>query len=78
MKGKKIDKKQTIIDQCICSNCPSWIECNEEGGFCVASIGKSKCIIHENGCICGGCPVYEKMKLSHMYYCIRGSEKDQK
>ena len=76
-KKESIDKKQMIIDLCICKKCPSWIECNELGGFCSPLIGKSKCILNKNGCICGGCPVYEKMNLSHMYYCIRGSEKEQ-
>ena len=76
---KKNNKEiKKIIDLCICKKCPSWVECNEQGGFCSEDIGKSKCILHENGCICGGCPAYNKMNLSHMYYCIRGSEKDQK
>ena len=62
-KDKNIDKKQIIINQCICKKCPTWIECNEDGRFCQNTIGKSKCIIEENGCICGNCPVYEKMNL---------------
>jgi hypothetical protein len=77
-KKEKKDKNQMIIEGCICKKCPSWIECNEQGGFCSSSIGKSKCILEEKGCICGGCPVYDKMKLSHMYYCIRGFEEEQK
>ena len=71
------DKEKMIIKLCICKKCPSWIECNEDGGFCSNNIGKSKCILDKIGCICGGCSVYEKMELQHMYYCIRGSEKEQ-
>ena len=78
IKKEKKDKTEMITELCICKKCPSWIECNELGGFCSNSIGISKCILDENGCICGGCPVYDKMKLSHMYYCIRGSEGEQK
>ena len=71
------EKKQMVIKLCTCSNCPSWVECDEKGGFCFPTIGESKCILEEKGCICGGCPIYEKMKLSHMYYCTKGSEKTQ-
>ena len=79
MESKKENKDENqFIEGCICKKCPSWIECNEQGGFCSSLIGKSKCILDEKGCICGGCPIYDKMNLSHMYYCIRGSEEEQK
>ncbi|MDF0593124.1 DUF2769 domain-containing protein [Methanotrichaceae archaeon M04Ac] len=70
-------RKQMVLDMCTCKSCPSFVECGEEGGFCFVTIGKSGCISEEKGCICGGCPVYEKMGLSKMYYCLRGSEKEQ-
>ncbi|MGC9514911.1 DUF2769 domain-containing protein [Methanocrinis sp.] len=70
-------RKQMVLDMCTCKSCPSFVECGEEGGFCFVTIGKSGCISEEKGCICGGCPVYEKMELSKMYYCLRGSEKEQ-
>jgi len=69
------NKKEMAIKMCICKNCPSYIECDEEIGYCL--IGKSKCIKEEKGCICGGCPVTKEMKLKHGYYCTRGSEKEQ-
>lgn len=68
---------QKILSMCVCPNCPSWVECEEKGGFCFYTIGKSNCILEESGCICGACPVTEKMGLKHIYYCILGSEKEQ-
>ena len=70
-------EKEMVLKMCICKNCPSFAECNEEIGYCLESIGKSKCIKEEKGCICGGCPVTKEMKLKHSYYCTRGSEKEQ-
>ncbi|HDS63563.1 MAG TPA: DUF2769 domain-containing protein [Methanofollis liminatans] len=71
------EKKQMVLSMCICKTCPSWKECGEAGGFCFPLIGKSRCIDEEKGCICGGCPVYTEMGLSHIYYCLLGSEKEQ-
>jgi hypothetical protein len=71
------EKKKMVLGMCICKSCPSWVECAEKGGFCFPSIGKSKCIKEEKGCICGACPIMKKMGLKHGYYCIKGSEKEQ-
>jgi hypothetical protein len=70
-------RKQMVLGLCTCPGCPSWVECGEEGGFCLQTIGKSSCIEEEKGCICPGCPVTEKMGLNHDYFCTRGSEKEQ-
>lgn len=70
-------KKQMILSMCICGSCPSWVDCGEKGGFCFVKIGKSSCIKEEKGCTCGGCPITEKMGLTHMYYCTKGSQKEQ-
>ncbi|UCG69018.1 MAG: DUF2769 domain-containing protein [Thermoplasmata archaeon] len=70
-------RKQMVFSLCICDKCPSWVECGEKGGFCLAPIGKSSCIKEEKGCTCGGCPVTEKLELMFMYYCTRGSAKEQ-
>jgi hypothetical protein len=70
-------KKQMVLSMCICCKCPSWVECGEPGGFCFPSIGRSTCISDEKGCTCGGCPVTEKMDLMFMYYCTKGSAKEQ-
>ncbi len=71
------EKKKMVLSMCVCSSCPSWVACDEKGGFCFPTIGKSKCITEEKGCICKNCPVYEKMDLKHMYFCTKGSEKEQ-
>lgn len=71
------EKKNMILNMCICRKCPSWIECNEKGGYCFSIIKKSKCITKENGCICSGCPVTANMGLKHIYFCTKGSEKEQ-
>ena len=71
------EKKNMVLDMCICRSCSSWVECDEKGGFCFPAIGKSKCIKEEKGCVCGGCPVTKKMELKHAYYCTKGSEKEQ-
>ncbi|TKJ30811.1 MAG: hypothetical protein CEE40_03885 [Chloroflexi bacterium B3_Chlor] len=70
-------RKKIVLELCICPGCPSWVECGEEGGFCHPTIGKSGCIQEESGCSYPSCPVTEKMKLNHDYYCTRGSEKEQ-
>jgi hypothetical protein len=40
-------------------------------------MGKSDKITEENGCMCRGCPVTEKMSLEWDYYCIKGSGSEQ-
>ena len=72
-------KNQTgLARECICEGCPSWKKCGKnEIGFCLASVGKSRCIDQEKGCLCGGCPVYVKSKFKHGYYCTRDSENKQ-
>ena len=71
------ERKKLVLSMCICAECPSWLECEETGGFCFSTIRKSTCISEEQGCICGKCPVTAKMGLKHGYYCTRGSEKEQ-
>jgi hypothetical protein len=71
-----MDRKEAI-KLCRCGLCPTYIECKEEIAFCLSTTGKSKCIKEEKGCLCPGCPVHEKMGFRHVYYCLRGNEKDQ-
>ena len=62
---------------CTCSRCPSYIGTGEkEVLFC--SLEKNDKITQENGCICGTCPVMERMGLTRLYYCIRGNEAQQR
>jgi hypothetical protein len=71
-----VDKKE-ILKLCICKKCPNYVECSETTGFCLARTGKSKCIKSEKGCLCPACPVESKAGLQKVYYCIRGSDKEQ-
>jgi hypothetical protein len=71
------EKKEMVLSMCICPSCPSWVECDEDGGFCLVNIGKSECISEEKGCVCGKCPVTEELGLKHGFYCTRGSEEEQ-
>jgi hypothetical protein len=66
-------------DNCTCPDCPSFVDCDKDDkvAYCLASVGKSSCIEEEKGCICGSCPVHEKMELKNGYYCTKGSEKEQ-
>ncbi len=59
-----------------CSVCPSYTGMGEtELAFC--ALGKSESISEENGCLCGSCPITEKMSLRWGYYCTRGSGREQ-
>ncbi len=71
------EKKEAVLTACICRNCPTWEDCGEQGGFCLPTIGKSSCITEEKGCLCKACPAYEEMDLKSMYFCTKGSEKEQ-
>jgi hypothetical protein len=71
-----MDKKE-VLTSCICKRCPSYAECDETIGYCLARTGKSKCIVKEKGCLCPACPVASKEGLKHVFYCTRKSEKEQ-
>ena len=78
--GQTEEIKKMVWGMCICEGCPTYKDCSKAGGkrekgFCV--FGKSKCIKDAKGCICGGCPVTKKLMFKHMYYCMRGTEKEQ-
>jgi hypothetical protein len=71
-----MDRKEAVR-LCMCRMCPSYVDCKEEISFCMADPGKSRCITKEAGCLCPGCPVQDREGFSHVYYCIRGNEKEQ-
>ena len=76
--------RQAVIDEnrkkCICDPCPTYNECNRAGSellFCVT--GKSPdCTFEKKGCLCPTCPVTKILGLKKAYYCIRGTEEEQK
>jgi hypothetical protein len=65
---------------CICRDCPTYNECMREKDellFCFG--GKSlNCTFEKRGCLCPTCPVTSLTGLSKSYYCIRGSEQEQR
>jgi len=76
--AKSADKAKTDMMRSICNcvGCPSYKGTGETALlFCL--VDKSTKIKKEKGCICGGCPVTKEMKLTHTYYCTRGTEKEQ-
>lgn len=64
-------KREYVLNNCTCKKCPSYVECDEDIGYCLT--GKSKCIKEKKGCICPDCPVTKKMNLKWGYYCLQGS-----
>jgi Protein of unknown function (DUF2769) len=71
-----IEKNKAI---CICGRCPSYDNCakgKKELLFCAT--GRSACRLTKNTCICPYCPVTPMIGLTHEYYCIIGSESEQR
>jgi hypothetical protein len=73
-------EKDALRSQCICAGCPTYNECMQEKGellFCIE--GKSPaCTFEKKGCICPMCPVTGTAGLSKAYYCVRGTEWQQR
>ena len=65
---------------CTCPSCPSYNECAQEKGelFYCAMGASPTCITKELGCICPACPITEKMGLTHEYFCVKGTEREQR
>lgn len=62
-------------ESCICKDCSTYDSCMQgimEGLYC--ALGKSPCVVHEQECICPGCPLYEEYGMTYNKYCIKGSE----
>jgi hypothetical protein len=78
-----MDKEQNMNEikgKCTCPSCPSYNDCaksKNEQAYC--AVGKSpSCITIEKECICPDCPVTEMMGLDHIYFCTKGTEKQQR
>ena len=72
------EMEQKVIGMCVCRSCPTYIQGAEPIGYCFPTIGKNERIITEDQCICPGCPVFAEMSLTKIFFCTRGSEKEQK
>jgi hypothetical protein len=79
------EEEQMILEkrkrQCICDICPTYEKCAGGAGwekaFC--TVGKSGCIVDDQGeCLCSTCPLSREMDLRYAYYCLRGSENQQR
>jgi hypothetical protein len=69
-------KIEELTKMCICGRCPSYKGTGEKKLlFC--ETWKSAIIKKENGCICPSCPVTGKEGLRWIYYCSKGSGKEQ-
>ena len=64
--------KNVEICQEYCGTCPSYPDCEGEWLFCAR--GKSKKPLTTPTCMCPGCDVYTKYKLTGKLYCQRGAE----
>jgi hypothetical protein len=76
-------EKKTMLDgvkpKCVCMKCPTYNDCmkgKHEVLFCAT--GKTGCSPTKKACICPTCPVTPMMGLKNMYYCISGSEQEQR
>jgi hypothetical protein len=67
-------------DRCVCSVCPTYNECmGEKHELCYCIVGCSPtCTFEKKGCICPTCPLKVTLGLSKSYYCIKGSEQEQR
>ncbi|MEM2911838.1 MAG: DUF2769 domain-containing protein [Candidatus Bathyarchaeia archaeon] len=65
---------------CICGECPTYTECSRQARellFC--ALGRSPmCITEEVDCICPTCPVTEQLGLINQFFCLRGTEREQR
>jgi hypothetical protein len=65
--------------KCICPRCPSYNACmKEKGELLYCASGKSACTVTMKGCICPGCPVTAAFGLKKAYFCVKGTEKEQR
>ncbi|MBN1194841.1 MAG: DUF2769 domain-containing protein [Methanomicrobiaceae archaeon] len=75
------DEKKLILEkrqkQCLCRQCPTYMECSGEEASVFCTIGKSNCITREIECLCPTCPFAAEFGLKNTFFCTRGSEKQQ-
>ena len=73
-------KRAAYRKQCTCKPCPTYNECmraDDELLFCIN--GKAlKCTFDRKGCLCPACPVQLILGLKKAYYCVKGTEQEQK
>ena len=68
------ERQEWVEENCICTDCPTYVDEETKTGFCWATNGISRVIAEENECICGQCPVFNQAQMRTAYYCTRDSE----
>ncbi len=66
--------------RCICGSCPTYNECMRADDsllFCITGRA-ANCTFDKKGCLCPACPVTAMLGLKKSYYCIRGTEQEQR
>lgn len=65
---------------CICPECPTYNNCARKQNellYCI--VGKSpSCITKQVECICPTCPITEQLGLTRTFFCMKGTEKEQR
>lgn len=77
--GKREKIAQENQGKCNCPPCPTYAQCAQEKSelvFCLRA--RSSCIKEPAVCFCPDCPVHKDLGLTHMYYCLRGNEMEQR
>lgn len=69
-------KMAELTKICMCGKCPSY-KGTGETRLLFCATGKSGIIKKEKGCVCPACPVTEKLGLRWIYYCTKGTGKEQ-
>lgn len=71
------ERTERANERCICPECPTYVEGDEDIAFCFPNVGESDVIETEKSCICGDCPVHDEYDMTKGFYCTRGSEAEQ-
>ena len=72
-------KMHELEQMCICRLCPTYNFCvKEKGELLFWAKGKTGCIGVPKGCDLSGCPVKDDLGLKHKFYCIKGTEREQR
>lgn len=71
------EQERWAAENCICMECPTYVDDETALAFCWATHGMSDTISEENDCVCGQCSVFNKSRMRTAYYCTRGAELEQ-
>jgi hypothetical protein len=65
--------------KCNCERCPTYTDCSLQKAellFCMTA--KTECHVEQRGCICPTCPVHRANDFLMKYYCMNGTETEQR